>query len=142
MLHDRQIFIDEQPLVNDVDFKIANPQTIVRKFEFVGRGDDRRIALRFKVFAKQFELFLGRHSLEVDDGDVRRAFRLAPQKFLVAVNQDFEHQGPAIESAQLISLRETLHHRKLLEDFEGSVCVSNSRRTLSVQLDEAVGLVS
>src|SRR5207247_8906828 len=42
-----EILIDEQPLVNNIYFKIANAQTAIAELKFVRRSDDRRMALSF-----------------------------------------------------------------------------------------------
>src|SRR5437016_9016945 len=86
--HDWKILIDEQPLIDYVDFKIANAQTAIAEFQFVRRSDDRRMALSFKILAEQFELFLRRHAFQIDDRDLRRTFRFATQKFMITIDEN------------------------------------------------------
>src|SRR5438045_5004026 len=71
-LHDRQILVDEQPLIDNVDLEVGAAQTPARELQLFGRTDARRIALALEVFAEQFKLFLRRQPFEIDDGNVRR----------------------------------------------------------------------
>jgi hypothetical protein len=141
LAHDRQIFVDQQTLINNVDFKVANSQPAVAKFELIRRSDYRRTTLRLEIFAKQLELFLGRHSLEIDYRDLRRPIRFA--------DREIPGGNPAVLSTSTVALQvsaagtfgKPFHHRQLLKNFVGRIRVSNSRRTLSVQFDKTVGFV-
>ena len=141
LVHDRKIFIDQQTLVNDIYFKITNPQSVIAEFEFIRRSNNRRVALRFKIFAEQLELLLGRHAPEIDDGNLRRAIWFATEKLFITIDQDFQHQRPPFEAANVVRLRKTLHHRKPFKDLVGGVGVGNSGRALAIQFDEAVRLI-
>src|SRR5207248_8019624 len=89
---DRQVFIDEQTLIDDVDLKLARAQPPASKLQLFGRTHARRIALALEVFAEQFKLFLRRQVFEINDGDLRCALRLMAEKLCVRPQQDFEQQ--------------------------------------------------
>src|ERR1051325_3165830 len=99
LCHGWQVFVDQQPFINYIDFEIAHTQTVVRELEFIRRSDYRRAALRFKVFAEQLEFFLRRHAFQIDYRDAWRAIRFAAEKFFITFEQNFEHQRTAFESA-------------------------------------------
>src|SRR5438034_9906916 len=75
---DRKILIDEQALVNNIDLKVANTQTVVAKLEFFRRADNCWITLPFKKFLEQLKLALGWSLTKIDDGDARNRVRLSP----------------------------------------------------------------
>src|SRR4030095_15678353 len=102
LVHDRQVLVDQESLVNNVDFKIPRAQTAISELELVRRSDNRRISFRLEILAKQLKLVLRGHPLQIDDGDLRRAVRLSSEKLFVAIDQQPEHQRTAFESADLV----------------------------------------
>jgi hypothetical protein len=101
--------LQKAPLVNDVYLEIARAQPPARKLQLVRRADLRREALRLEELAEQLELLDRRHILQIDDGNLRRALRLAPQVLAVRAQQHVEHEVAAVEFAQRVPLREAAH---------------------------------
>src|SRR5207247_2556278 len=73
---DRKIFIYQQALVNNIDLKITNSQTVAAKLELFRRADNCRVTLPFKEFLEQLKLALGWSLTKIDDCDLRRSVRL------------------------------------------------------------------
>src|SRR6059036_2669253 len=141
LAHNRQIFIDQKSLVNNVDFKLANVQTTVAEFKLLRRSDNRPIPFSFKILAKEFKLFLRGHALKINNRDTGRAICLPAEELLVAIEQQFQHQRPSLKPAQVILRREGFHYRKLLEDFEGSIRIRYSGGAFAIQLDKGIGFI-
>src|SRR5690606_9623691 len=58
LVDDRQIFVDQQTLVHDVDrYSVAIKPSVV-EFKLVGRTNDGRVAGIFEIFFEKLELFL------------------------------------------------------------------------------------
>src|SRR5207249_2910213 len=141
LAHNRQIFIDQKSLVNNVDFKLANVQTTVAEFKLVRRSDNRRIPFSFKILAKEFKLFLRGHALKIDNRDTGRAICLPTEELLVAIEQHLQHQRSPFESPHAVPLRKGFHYGQFLEDLESSIRVSYSGGAFAIQLDKGIGFI-
>src|SRR5207249_3833408 len=59
-LDDRLVLVNEQPLVNDVNFEFTDAQTIALKLQLVRRANDRRVTFTLEELLEQLKLFLRR----------------------------------------------------------------------------------
>src|SRR6185369_8286804 len=60
LAHDRQVFVDEKSLVNDVDLLTTDAQAIVAKLELLRRADNCRVSRLLKEVAEKLKLLDGR----------------------------------------------------------------------------------
>src|ERR1051325_6290044 len=135
---DRQILVDQQTLVHDVDLKLTDAQNSTVKLQLVRRANQRRITLAFKELFEQLKLLLRRQSLQIHDRDLRNRVWRTAQKLFVRVEQNLEHGAPAIKRANVVSFTEFLHHRQPGKNLVRCIDVCDARGTFAIELDEAV----
>src|SRR5215472_16109662 len=97
--------------------------------------------LGFEILTEKLEFLLRRQAFEIHDRDLGRPLGFAAEKLFVTIEEHLQQQRASLKTADVITLPETLHHRQLREDLECRVSVGDACRTLTIELNKAVGVI-
>ena len=120
----------------------AYAQTVVAKFQFLRRADDRRVTCLFEELAKELKLFHRRHVRRDRRSRCAAGVRVCGRDIPRTTEQHVEHVPPAVHRAHVVIIGKLLHHGQRRKDVVSGVGVSDSGGTLAVELDEAVAQLS
>src|SRR5436189_1904062 len=84
LIHYRQVFINQQPLIYNIDLYTAQVKTLPIKLDIFRRADHSVIPSRFEIVAEKLKLLHGRQIFKVDDRNKRFAISFAAAEFIPA----------------------------------------------------------
>src|SRR5882724_8388533 len=126
--------------VDQIDREIGVVQLPFPQLQVARIGYRRRITMCLKELLEQLELSLGRQSPIIHDRDLR--LLAAAANALVDCKQRVQHVLPAIHRRDSALKRELAHKRQAAKDLRRYILISDPGRTLGIQLDELISLVS